>query len=542
MKFKDNKELQERVIIAKLSGKSMKEICLLFPEYSKSVYDRFFQTAGIKSSFDRNSESHKIKVSEGLKKAWDNLPDDKKHTYVNRLRKDSTSATNKRQSTLIDEIKTNKYGEWLITGDAIVNGNSIRCICSCGVQKNIAVYDLISNKTKSCGCSATKNSKETNMLKRCCEFVSQDPGVRAKRKETVTARYGVEYSGQIEAGKEKSRITSMVRYGVDCHLKSEKVKQKIKETNLERLGVEYPTQSKLVKDKVRATNLERYGVEYPSQSQSIQIKILQTLIFNDKTSAGERELRNYIESLGFNTRKSYIGGDNPKEIDIRVSNDKDEPLLYLEYNGEYHHNEANGRGEEYHLYKSVMCQEQKGFHLIHVFESEWLKKKDIWKGLIRSMLPSQEIKEYDITNCIVKEISNKEAKEFLSKHSLKPKTKSILNLGLFFRDELLEVMTFSKGTSLPKLSNHSAKLDIKVDKGLELLSKHAYSILGKFTTYVPYHLSNGNDYESAGYARVKLLKPSFQYWNNKAHRYTKEENPKFVKIWDCGKIKFTYSL
>ena len=59
------------------------------------------------------------------------------------------------------------------------------------------------------------------------------------------------------------------------------------------------------------------------------------------------------------------------ELDIYIPDRK----VAIEYNGLYWHSIENGKDKEYHISKSIEC-EQLGIHLIHVFGDEWKKRKD----------------------------------------------------------------------------------------------------------------------------------------------------------------------
>lgn len=58
-----------------------------------------------------------------------------------------------------------------------------------------------------------------------------------RTKETMKAKYGVEYGTQVPGYKEKVKETSLKKYGVEHYRKSEQVKQKQKETVMKRYGV-----------------------------------------------------------------------------------------------------------------------------------------------------------------------------------------------------------------------------------------------------------------------------------------------------------------
>lgn len=54
---------------------------------------------------------------------------------------------------LID-INGKKFGKWLVLGDAPIRGKNtfVRCLCDCGVEKEVNKASLTHGRSKSCGC------------------------------------------------------------------------------------------------------------------------------------------------------------------------------------------------------------------------------------------------------------------------------------------------------------------------------------------------------------------------------------------------------
>ena len=94
-----------------------------------------------------------------------------------------------------------------------------------------------------------------------------------------------------------------------------------------------------------------------------------------------------------------------KEIDIYIPEIK----LGIEFNGLYWHSEEGGKDSKYHLNKTELC-ESNGIKLIHIFEDEWLYKKNIVKSRLKNILGLTENKIY-ARKCEIKEISSRDSKE-----------------------------------------------------------------------------------------------------------------------------------
>ena len=93
--------------------------------------------------------------------------------------------------------------------------------------------------------------------------------VQEKSKKTNLERYGKKYTFQVESIKKKIVETLLERYGVEHPMYDESTKQKVRETCIEKYGTDSPLQNEEVKRKIRTTLVDRYGVENPSQSKEI---------------------------------------------------------------------------------------------------------------------------------------------------------------------------------------------------------------------------------------------------------------------------------
>ena len=149
-------------------------------------------------------------------------------------------------------------------------------------------------------------------------------------------------------------------------------------------------------------------------------------------SRPERELGDFIESLGFeckhNTRE-LLGG---REIDLYIPEKK----LAIEVDGVYYH---NGRDNSY---KWGKCQE-KGVRLIQILDIEWYQKQDKIKSYIKSQLGVFDKRIY-ARECEVKEIPEYLYKDFSEKNHLQLYAPALIRVGLYHKGGLVQVMSFAK--------------------------------------------------------------------------------------------------
>lgn len=100
---------------------------------------------------------------------------------------------------------------------------------------------------------------------------------KAKTKETVRRRYGVEHIMKVPEIKDRVRVTTEERYG-GFAMASPALKSKIKQTNLSRYGVEFPAETPEVQEKMKQTNLSRYGVKWTCQDPTIRAKQVRSML------------------------------------------------------------------------------------------------------------------------------------------------------------------------------------------------------------------------------------------------------------------------
>ena len=80
--------------------------------------------------------------------------------------------------------------------------------------------------------------------------------------------------------------------------------------------------------------------------------------------------------------------------------------------------------------------------LIHIFEDEWLNFESLIKLKLISIL-HKDIQTIYAKDCQVKFISTSIKNNFISKYSFNIIDKSKIKLGLYFKNELIGIMTFT---------------------------------------------------------------------------------------------------
>lgn len=399
--------------------------------------------------------------------------------------------------------------------------------------------------------------KKTNLEKLGVEYPFQSSLIQEKGKESCLEKYGVEYYNQTEESQIRRKETSLKKYGVENP--SQNISIKIKKEKLEAKKLNYAKSQNLLTvddlsktfnrdestiiDDIRLLNLKiiKFNNDTRFYIEESNLPILSD--FFSKTdecgkSYSEKELVDFVKSIYSdeiveNTKRIIP----PKELDIYIPKMK----LAIEYNGLYWHDE-NHVDRNYHLTKTNMCNE-KGIDLIHVFEDDWLERKEIVKSMIASRLGVYKEKAF-ARKCQIKEIEKDQAKIFFDKNHLQGFAYGDLYLGLMFNDELIQCICINKKgwhDGNVELTRMVTKLNTQVIGGFSKLMKHIsdYIEYKSITSYVYKAWFNGKGYIESGFKIVKENNPSYSYVVNgkRVHKSHFRKN-KIKKMFERGELKF----
>ena len=294
------------------------------------------------------------------------------------------------------------------------------------------------------------------------------------------------------------------------------------------------------------------------------VPFLSCNVCNAGSSVAESEIYDFIKSIyNGNIIRNTRNIIKNKEIDIYIPEFK----LGIEYDSFYYHN-SKVINKNYHRDKSELCANS-GIKLIHVFEDEWKDKKDIVKSKIKYELNLISDKIY-ARKCYIKEVDSKTKNIFLDKNHIQGKDKSFLNLGLFYKDELVSILTISKHRVI--YGNNEIKYELS-----RFASDIRYNVVGAFSKMIKYLFNNYDINEIISYVDLRysnttnqykdfiyLGKSTPNYWyifnGKRYHRYTfakhtlKNRFPDIysddlteseimdlvgaLKVYDCGNAKY----
>ena len=278
---------------------------------------------------------------------------------------------------------------------------------------------------------------------------------------------------------------------------------------------------------------------------------LKNLILYPSQSSLEKEIREYCLTLNNST---CLEGNwkilDGQEIDIYIPNKK----LGIEFNGNFWHSDNSkcGRDCYYHQDKSLLA-EQKGIFLFHIFEFEWENKQEIIKSLIKFKLGIFD-KKIGASKCKIKELDYKTYAVFCNENHLQGECGAKVKLGLFYKDELIQIMSFGSPRFTDKyeweIIRECSKKEYLVLGGKEKLWKY---FIKKYNpknciSYCDYSKFNGHSYLKLGFKKERLNKPGFWWYDNKSNSVlprtpskNNEYKEKYYKIYDAGQLVFSWS-
>ena len=286
-------------------------------------------------------------------------------------------------------------------------------------------------------------------------------------------------------------------------------------------------------------------------------------------SSYQQELCDFIKNeLNYQIETCNTSIIKPFELDIFIP----EVDVAIEFNGLYWHNEKHV-SSDYHINKTNLCKE-KGIRLIHIFEDEWLYRQDIVKSRLKAICNKQQNTIY-ARNCIIKEVSFNDSKEFLNKNHIQGHCVSSHRYGLYYDNELVSLMTFGrKRINLGSIKDENYellrfcnKLNTSVVGGASKLLKHfikTNNITSNIISYCDLRWSDGNLYEKLGFNFIHISKPNYFYIikNKRENRFkfrkdilVKKYNcpidmtehefmllNKYYRIYDCGAILYELKI
>lgn len=403
--------------------------------------------------------------------------------------------------------------------------------------------------------------------------------LNTKGRATLKQRYGVDNPGQLQTHCEESKQTLIKNYGVDNYFSSEDWKTKSFIKQIDKidqlsdmiildiiepdisLSTTYDNPNRRIEFKCPScSTIEIIPFEtFKYRLRQFQTPCGQCANITSPGSSAQSEIAKFIRECYNGT---ILQNDRtliaPKEIDIYLPDIQ----LGIEYCGLYWHND-NRINKNYHYDKMIKCNTN-NIQLITIFEDEWIHKKDIVKQRLRHKLGLVTTTIHG-RKCTVGNITSGQARDFVSTHHIQGYVNASTRYGMFFENELIAVMTFSK-SNVSKGNAAGYELSRFCIKGGIRIHGAASKLFKQFIidcdpklifTYSDLRWNDGSVYEQLGFEFDKFT--GLNYWyieGNKRHHRFKLRKQKsdsrdisesilrksqgWLRIWDCGNEKYVW--
>lgn len=444
-----------------------------------------------------------------------------------------------------------------------INNEPNRMICKgCGEQTVHFRDSLMKGYHQYCNLDcANKNGDLGNKASKALElkygvkYFSQHESFEAKVKKTKLEKYGDENYNNYEKGLKTKELKTLDPNYVKPIYEHNLLARKKYITDLETTIPDKVIKFDLDDEKVNLqcfTCSNTYLIDRNLLKYRIQVNVKPCTSCNpisSVTSIQEKELQQYIKTLlpnelVYNNDKKLI----KLELDVYLPNRN----IAIEYNGSYWHSEEY-IDKNYHLNKTKLCNE-KNVDLIHIFDDEWINKKEIVKSIICNKLGI-------ITNKIfarkteLKQVSIKDTKLFLSENHIQGYVNDQIRIGLYNNDELISIMTF--GSNRKVLGGHRTQGNYEL---LRFANKINVTVIGAFSkllnyfkknyeynsilTYSDIRYFNGDIYKNNGFTLKHISKPGYTYLINhkREHRFKYRKDRLVKEGFDINKTEHEIML
>jgi hypothetical protein len=456
-------------------------------------------------------------------------------------------------------IKINRNKKKIITNNIIRHCDnpfqSEECKEKCGDTKELKYHNRNFNNRK--------KAKVTYLEKTGYDNPKKNPSVIKEEKEKNMAKYNVTHPMKLKEFWSKAVTTKRIdvskRFVEMIFEKSKNAIPLFEEKDYVGRSFLYPWKCNICgnefTDYICGSHLPRCMICFPhiKGRSKIEKEIYYWLKNEIKLNLNEKDNLN---------KRLYFGGSKYMELDIYM----DDKKIGIELDSIYWHSQNHGgKDKNYHIDKTKFFNER-GIHVIHIFDNEWNNNQDIVKNIILSKLGLIKNKIY-ARRCEIKEIKN--VKEFLDNNHLQGTVNSSVNIGLYYKDELVQLLTFGKPRFNKnykyELLRSCSKLNHIIVGGFSKLLKYfVKNYSNSLITYCDLRYSMGEVYYKNNFKLLNISYPNYFYTKDyenlesriKYQKYklrtlfpnfdeslTEWENMKnndFDRIWDCGNLVFEY--
>lgn len=418
----------------------------------------------------------------------------------------------------------------------------------------------------------TAKTKKTNLERYGVENPFQSEQFKQKAKQTKKDRYGDENYNNRE-----QMLNTMEKNGFDIHAPRPDVGKKISNTWKNKSDEEKQT----IKNKLSISNTKAHNEMTLSKKLEVSVKLSEAQKHRWEETSDEEKAKifqkvfshpnnsiNVISKLN----KDIANLFNITEFEFQLgkySYDLKKDNYLIEIDPTYTHNCLQGtwygsepKTKEYHRDKTQYAIDNE-YQCIHIFDWDNLDKIGYMFN-DKQIIYARQLK--------IKSVPEEECNSFLNEYHLQNTCKGqIIRLGLYYKQELIEVMTFGKPRynknyewELLRLCTHK---DYKVVGGAEKLFKHFLNTISpsSIISYCDFSKFTGDVYLRLGFKQRGIAKPSKHWCKGTKHitdnllrqrgydqlfgtSYGKGTSNEelmlengWLPIYDCGQLTFVWN-
>lgn len=367
------------------------------------------------------------------------------------------------------------------------------------------------------------------------------------RERTFLEKYGTTDIAQI-LHSEQAKQTIIDRYGsleAYYNLRIEQMKNIRKDTTrqeiterLDKMGYDYVDDE----DRFVIAKCHRCQHEFQIPRQSVNINYRSRHFtfcphcdYKDNTyrSNFEKDVLNEVREL-LPDKTIYANMHfGQYEVDIYIPDLK----LVIECNGLYWHSELY-KDTVYHYKKKQELEEKFGLRVVYIWEDAWFYQHDIVIARLKAKMGLNET--VYARKCEVRKVSAKNAREFLGLYHIQGYVNSSINYGLYYNNELIEIITLGKSRKAVSKQNHCeyelyrlcSKPGISVTGGFsKLIKAFKEEYASKIISFVDLSWSDvdGGGYKKAGFEIIGKSGAEYWWFNKKNRAPIRENRLRFQK-------------
>lgn len=392
---------------------------------------------------------------------------------------------------------------------------------------------------------SVEKRKQSNLTRYGSEHVMSSDKGRELLKQGMIEKYGVEFANQSLDVRKRAEAKSIEKYGVSHYFKTDAHKAKAREVSMKTRGVLHHTQDEALKEKFSAlkskAQIDKFKTKLPPKYRDCSsITELYTVLYENGFTSSRKiqeelgvsqswvstafrnfyldkpavsfEEEKFAEEIGNvfhvnfeHSNRSILSG---KEIDIWIP----EHNLGIEYHGLYWH---SADYLDRRVYDKFLLSRKANVNLLQFWSSDVNHKRDIVMSIVSTNLGKND--RIFARKCEVRNLTSSEHRLFCEENHLQGAAGASVRLGLFFKDELVSVMSFGKSRFSKKheweMIRFCNKKFTTVVGGASKLWKHFLKTANpkSVVTYADARISSGSLYRTLGFTFSHHSSPNYFY-------------------------------